>query len=82
MKEKSSADRLSIFGLMVKPVQRFPQFIMLLQVSVVSGQKKSCKIHVPSSSAEERGYAPFPDRKSDSFVINLFKAMMSLGNNH
>ncbi|XP_067659618.1 rho guanine nucleotide exchange factor 10-like protein [Haliotis asinina] len=30
-KESSSADRLSIFGLMVKPVQRFPQFIMLLQ---------------------------------------------------
>ncbi|XP_071109851.1 rho guanine nucleotide exchange factor 10-like protein [Haliotis cracherodii] len=30
-KESSSSDRLSIFGLMVKPVQRFPQFIMLLQ---------------------------------------------------
>ncbi|XP_035829143.1 rho guanine nucleotide exchange factor 10-like protein [Aplysia californica] len=29
--EKSNADRLSIFGLMVKPVQRFPQFIMCLQ---------------------------------------------------
>ncbi|CAG5115124.1 unnamed protein product, partial [Candidula unifasciata] len=29
--EKNSADRLSIFGLMVKPVQRFPQFIMFLQ---------------------------------------------------
>lgn len=31
MKEKTSQDRLSIFGLMVKPVQRFPQFIMLIQ---------------------------------------------------
>lgn len=30
-KEKYSLDRLSIFGLMVKPIQRFPQFIMLLQ---------------------------------------------------
>ncbi|GFN92550.1 rho guanine nucleotide exchange factor 10 [Plakobranchus ocellatus] len=29
--EKLGADRLSIFGLMVKPVQRFPQFIMVLQ---------------------------------------------------
>lgn len=29
--EKQGADRLSIFGLMVKPVQRFPQFIMFLQ---------------------------------------------------
>jgi hypothetical protein len=36
MKEKSSYDRLSIFGLMVKPVQRFPQFIMLLQVWLVN----------------------------------------------
>ncbi|XP_022248872.1 rho guanine nucleotide exchange factor 10-like [Limulus polyphemus] len=31
VKQISSADRLSFFGLMVKPVQRFPQFILLLQ---------------------------------------------------
>ncbi|XP_055958506.1 rho guanine nucleotide exchange factor 10 [Patella vulgata] len=31
LKESTSRDRLSIFGLMVKPVQRFPQFIMFLQ---------------------------------------------------
>lgn len=31
-KERASHDRLSIFGLMVKPIQRFPQFIMLIQV--------------------------------------------------
>ncbi|XP_025078987.1 rho guanine nucleotide exchange factor 10-like protein isoform X1 [Pomacea canaliculata] len=30
-KERASHDRLSIFGLMVKPIQRFPQFIMLIQ---------------------------------------------------
>ncbi|XP_041377385.1 rho guanine nucleotide exchange factor 10-like protein [Gigantopelta aegis] len=30
-KEHDHSDRLSLFGLMVKPVQRFPQFIMLLQ---------------------------------------------------
>eukprot|EP00106_Octopus_bimaculoides_P008662 XP_014776104.1 PREDICTED: rho guanine nucleotide exchange factor 10-like [Octopus bimaculoides] len=30
-KETSSLDRLSIFALMVKPIQRFPQFIMCLQ---------------------------------------------------
>ena len=28
----SSSDRLSLYGLMVKPIQRFPQFICLLQV--------------------------------------------------
>jgi len=32
-KLESSSDRLSLIGLMVKPVQRFPQFIMLLQAS-------------------------------------------------
>ncbi|XP_059352325.1 uncharacterized protein LOC130695539 [Daphnia carinata] len=31
VKQISSHDRLSFFGLMVKPVQRFPQFILLLQ---------------------------------------------------
>ncbi|XKL69415.1 hypothetical protein PGB90_007184 [Kerria lacca] len=30
-RQASSSDRLSIFGLMVKPVQRFPQFILFLQ---------------------------------------------------
>lgn len=30
-KLEASDDRLSLFGLLVKPVQRFPQFIMLLQ---------------------------------------------------
>jgi Rho guanine nucleotide exchange factor 10 len=32
VKQISSHDRLSFFGLMVKPVQRFPQFILFLQV--------------------------------------------------
>ncbi|KAG1704754.1 Rho guanine nucleotide exchange factor 10 [Nymphon striatum] len=31
VKQITSPDRLSFFGLMVKPVQRFPQFILLLQ---------------------------------------------------
>lgn len=36
VKQISAHDRLSFFGLMVKPVQRFPQFILFLQVSVVT----------------------------------------------
>lgn len=32
VKQISSHDRLSFFGLMVKPVQRIPQFILFLQV--------------------------------------------------
>lgn len=32
MRQITSPDRLSFFGLMVKPVQRFPQFILFLQV--------------------------------------------------
>lgn len=34
VKQISSHDRLSFFGLMVKPVQRFPQFILFLQVCI------------------------------------------------
>ncbi|XP_072521489.1 rho guanine nucleotide exchange factor 10-like protein isoform X2 [Salminus brasiliensis] len=30
-KQSSSADRITLYGLMVKPIQRFPQFILLLQ---------------------------------------------------
>ena len=33
VKQMTAHDRLSLFGLMVKPVQRFPQFILLLQVN-------------------------------------------------
>ncbi|XP_051962088.1 rho guanine nucleotide exchange factor 10-like protein [Xyrauchen texanus] len=29
--QASSADRITLYGLMVKPIQRFPQFILLLQ---------------------------------------------------
>jgi Rho guanine nucleotide exchange factor 10 len=34
VKQISAHDRLSFFGLMVKPVQRFPQFILFLQVRI------------------------------------------------
>ncbi len=33
-KQASSIDRITLYGLMVKPIQRFPQFILLLQVSI------------------------------------------------
>ncbi|TNN25257.1 Rho guanine nucleotide exchange factor 10-like protein [Liparis tanakae] len=32
--QASSPDRITLYGLMVKPIQRFPQFILLLQVSL------------------------------------------------
>ena len=35
VKQISAHDRLSFFGLMVKPIQRFPQFILLLQVRLI-----------------------------------------------
>lgn len=31
-KQATSVDRITLYGLMVKPIQRFPQFILLLQV--------------------------------------------------
>ena len=41
VKQITAADRLNFFGLMVKPIQRFPQFILLLQdlLKVYSMQK-------------------------------------------
>lgn len=33
--QESSPDRITLYGLMMKPIQRFPQFILLLQVSNV-----------------------------------------------
>lgn len=33
-RQMASADRVTLYGLMVKPIQRFPQFILLLQVWV------------------------------------------------
>ncbi|KOB73965.1 Rho guanine nucleotide exchange factor 10 [Operophtera brumata] len=43
VKQISAHDRLSFFGLMVKPVQRFPQFIMFLQEFHASGGLSKCK---------------------------------------
>lgn len=31
-RQESSSDRMTLYGLMMKPIQRFPQFILLLQV--------------------------------------------------
>ena len=46
MRQISSPDRLSLFGLMVKPVQRFPQFILLLQVGHAT---RGCTVKVATS---------------------------------
>lgn len=35
-RQETSKDRLTLYGLMMKPIQRFPQFILLLQVSFYS----------------------------------------------
>uniref|UniRef100_A0A8C3AI93 Rho guanine nucleotide exchange factor 10 like n=1 Tax=Cyclopterus lumpus TaxID=8103 RepID=A0A8C3AI93_CYCLU len=40
-KQASSPDRITLYGLMVKPIQRFPQFILLLQDML----KNTPKIH-------------------------------------
>lgn len=31
-RQETSNDRMTLYGLMMKPIQRFPQFILLLQV--------------------------------------------------
>ncbi|XP_042348552.1 rho guanine nucleotide exchange factor 10-like protein [Plectropomus leopardus] len=40
-KQASSPDRITLYGLMVKPIQRFPQFILLLQDML----KNTPKVH-------------------------------------
>lgn len=53
VKQISAHDRLSFFGLMVKPVQRFPQFILFLQVSSIYLFFRYCairKVHYVLSS--------------------------------
>lgn len=35
-RQETSKDRLTLYGLMMKPIQRFPQFILLLQVRLTS----------------------------------------------
>jgi Rho guanine nucleotide exchange factor 10 len=44
VKQISAHDRLSFFGLMVKPVQRFPQFILFLQVSPTNASPQNYQI--------------------------------------
>ena len=40
----SSIDRLSLSGLMLKPVQRFPQFIMIIKVRNIYITEPLCNI--------------------------------------
>lgn len=39
-----SPDRVTLYGLMVKPIQRFPQFILLLQVPPGALQPPACVV--------------------------------------
>lgn len=39
-----SPDRVTLYGLMVKPIQRFPQFILLLQVPPGALQPPACMV--------------------------------------
>lgn len=45
VKQIGAHDRLSFFGLMVKPVQRFPQFILFLQVSLIYKSQINVLLH-------------------------------------
>jgi len=35
-RQETNKDHLTLYGLMMKPIQRFPQFILLLQVRLTS----------------------------------------------
>lgn len=62
----ASADRVTLYGLMVKPIQRFPQFILLLQVWVRGACAHGAPASHPTLAAwllQERVY----QRAFDSF---------------
>lgn len=49
-KQAASTDRITLYGLMVKPIQRFPQFILLLQVSTL----KAPKSHIRKAMTDKK----------------------------
>lgn len=49
---KKSIDRLTLFGLMVKPIQRFPQFIMLIKVIQPTSVKGNYPPPVPNTEVK------------------------------
>lgn len=49
-KQAASTDRITLYGLMVKPIQRFPQFILLLQVSTL----KAPKTHIRKAMTDKK----------------------------
>lgn len=57
-KQVSSVDRITLYGLMVKPIQRFPQFILLLQVFNMSLFFMSSDV---LRHSECRSWSYFPD---------------------
>lgn len=56
-KQASSADRITLYGLMVKPIQRFPQFILLLQVRPTSARPPDYMVHArPAHKSGSGGF--------------------------
>lgn len=45
--QETSPDRTTLYSLMTKPIQRFPQFILLLQVGPVPHHPVSLPAQVP-----------------------------------
>ena len=64
---KKSTDRLTLFGLMVKPIQRFPQFIMLIKVNSQVSRSWPWKI-----SSSDNGFT-----KTEMMYIRAFFAKTS-----
>lgn len=45
-RQETNKDHLTLYGLMMKPIQRFPQFILLLQVRLTSRSFSTVNIKI------------------------------------
>ncbi|KAJ3613355.1 hypothetical protein NHX12_019605, partial [Muraenolepis orangiensis] len=52
--KETSGDRVTLYGLMMKPIQRFPQFILLLQMALTELETLAEKLNEKKREADQR----------------------------
>ncbi|KAF3844696.1 hypothetical protein F7725_007859 [Dissostichus mawsoni] len=53
-RQETSSDRMTLYGLMMKPIQRFPQFILLLQMALTELETLAEKLNEKKREADQR----------------------------
>ncbi|RXN34051.1 rho guanine nucleotide exchange factor 10 isoform X1 [Labeo rohita] len=82
-KQASSTDRITLYGLMVKPIQRFPQFILLLQLALTELETLAEKLNeqkrVADQITETQQLARCVSDRSLSKLLNSEQSSLILG---